>query len=275
MKNCPKCGRENRDDATICRECGANLTSGKDGVVCPVCGTENLSDAKFCDKCGKKLGATVVAEAVPVVATNNASQKPKGNSKGVVIGVAIIAVAIIAMVAIAVASGAFDSDDSNGYKKIDDVNAIPLDGTYHLSGGVKLDDGTEYWTVADIVFDNGRLVTKSFSTAVKGPSEDWDSGVNIARPTVGINSPALPPNPEPVVPGHMSTKDSIIAHNFFLEDMKSCNDRYIKLSGGEVVGYGFEDSYGNIYYLLKDGRLAGYSQSYNGVKVLTVLDYHS
>jgi len=57
MKNCPKCGRDNRDDATMCRECGARLDPVEEKITCPICGTENLSDAKFCDKCGRPFGS--------------------------------------------------------------------------------------------------------------------------------------------------------------------------------------------------------------------------
>lgn len=274
MKCCPKCGRENRDDATICRECGASLNPSKDGVICPVCGTENLSDAKFCDKCGSRFAVAATPKAVSEATIDDGVSR-KEIYKFMGRGIAVC-LAIFVAIMLVFSSGILVDDDQDDGGKIDLVQAKALDGTYHLSGGVKLNDGTEYWMVADISFNDGNLISKNSNTIVKEPDEDWDSGVNINRPTIHINSgeEIVVPDP-PTAPGYTSVKDSMVAHNQFLEGMEDCADKYIKLSTGEVTGYGFEDSSGNIYYLLKDGRLAGYSQSYNGVKVLTVLDYHS
>ena len=303
MKNCPKCGRDNRDDATMCRECGARLDPVEEKITCPICGTENLSDAKFCDKCGKQLGVDVpnksISEASSTKADNGTSNSNcnhyktstkkesasvaspssdasgKNSNFGVV---AAIACVIVLIAVLAVGLGALENDDSDNHSftKIDDVNAKPLDGTYHLSGGIELKDGTEYWTVAEITFDDGRLVSKNTNTAVKEVGKDWDSNVSLTRPIVRVNSPDLYPPSDPIPEfGYLSVEESIVAHNPFLDDMTGCNDKYLKLSSGQVKGYGFEDSNGNIYYLLKDGTLAGYTQSYNGHDVLTVFDYRS
>ena len=279
MKNCPKCGRDNRDDATMCRECGARLDPVEEKITCPICGTENLSDAKFCDKCGRKFGAAASLKPAPEVATSNSvpmNELTATMKKGFAVCV-VLALVIVLVCYSGVLTDYGDRDDGrsdNG--KIDKVNAKALDGIYHLSGGIKLDDGTEYWTEAQITFDDGRLVNKNSNTTVKETNEDWGSGVTIKRPTIHINGGEEIVVPDPVpMPGYMSVKESMAAHNPFLQSMKDCNDMYIKLSSGQVQGYGFEDSNGNVYYLLKDGTLAGYMQKYNGYDVLTVFDYRS
>ena len=69
MLRCPRCQRENEDDARLCRECGAGLT-GREPVgvaasvagptaastTCPSCGQPAPADSQFCASCGKTLG---------------------------------------------------------------------------------------------------------------------------------------------------------------------------------------------------------------------------
>lgn len=50
---CNKCGTQNPDGATFCKNCG-NRLDGK--VICPACGKELPADSKFCVYCGKVLG---------------------------------------------------------------------------------------------------------------------------------------------------------------------------------------------------------------------------
>lgn len=92
MKRCPKCGRENRDDATICRECGADLTFGNGGAVCPVCGTENLSDAKFCDKCGRPFGSGSDKRTLESILIKDEKTEKNMKKATVVIGVVLLLV---------------------------------------------------------------------------------------------------------------------------------------------------------------------------------------
>jgi ABC-type oligopeptide transport system substrate-binding subunit/class 3 adenylate cyclase/tetratricopeptide (TPR) repeat protein len=57
---CPKCNKENPEDATFCMKCGAKLT-----LACAQCGTELPldPDARFCLKCGSQLTAPPAATA--------------------------------------------------------------------------------------------------------------------------------------------------------------------------------------------------------------------
>lgn len=59
---CPKCQKENEEDALFCGECGAKLTRS-----CPSCGRELKPQDKFCTKCGQPLasGAAQVARPSP------------------------------------------------------------------------------------------------------------------------------------------------------------------------------------------------------------------
>jgi len=55
---CPKCGTENIETRSFCRECGAKLS-----LICAQCGLENLPGDKFCGKCGHSLA--LPAESMP------------------------------------------------------------------------------------------------------------------------------------------------------------------------------------------------------------------
>ena len=56
---CPKCARNNPDDANFCVGCGNAF-----GIRCMQCSTENPSDASFCKHCGIRLGAKAETSAV-------------------------------------------------------------------------------------------------------------------------------------------------------------------------------------------------------------------
>jgi len=99
MKKCAYCGRENDNDATHCRECGAGeflapgpaptqprVEAGKDeseattpaedsipelsaageSVICTTCHTLNVPDVTFCRRCGAPIGfiSTIVSGLV-------------------------------------------------------------------------------------------------------------------------------------------------------------------------------------------------------------------
>ena len=53
--NCPKCGRENPDQASFCIDCGTTLASSDVQVSCSVCKEENPAGARFCRSCGNPL----------------------------------------------------------------------------------------------------------------------------------------------------------------------------------------------------------------------------
>lgn len=51
---CYKCGCENPDNSSSCKECGAVL-SGNASRFCPICGKANDLKATFCENCGVVL----------------------------------------------------------------------------------------------------------------------------------------------------------------------------------------------------------------------------
>src|SRR6516225_6514303 len=55
---CPKCARDNPDDAKFCVGCGNPF-----GRRCAKCGAENPADASFCKQCGTQLGGVVAPPA--------------------------------------------------------------------------------------------------------------------------------------------------------------------------------------------------------------------
>lgn len=48
---CPRCWRDNSDEASFCGECGAQLAE-----TCSVCGTSNPPVSRFCRRCGVAVG---------------------------------------------------------------------------------------------------------------------------------------------------------------------------------------------------------------------------
>src|SRR5207302_3387630 len=58
---CPSCGKENRESAKFCGECGSNFAVE---TACPRCGASNPTTQKFCDGCGSSLNP-VAATATP------------------------------------------------------------------------------------------------------------------------------------------------------------------------------------------------------------------
>ncbi len=52
--DCPKCGHENRSDATFCGDCGAVLATE---LTCSNCGRSNSVGQRFCDGCGQTLAS--------------------------------------------------------------------------------------------------------------------------------------------------------------------------------------------------------------------------
>src|SRR5262245_26022058 len=81
---CPKCNRDNPDDAKFCVGCG-NPLAGR----CASCGSENPSDASFCKQCGTRLAgrtapsATFASERVNVRAEQGDSAALDGERKTV------------------------------------------------------------------------------------------------------------------------------------------------------------------------------------------------
>jgi class 3 adenylate cyclase len=55
---CPKCARDNPDDAKFCVGCGSPF-----GIGCKKCGAENPLDASFCKQCGARLSAKAAPSA--------------------------------------------------------------------------------------------------------------------------------------------------------------------------------------------------------------------
>ena len=59
MNECPVCHYQVRPGASICPNCGTNLSGDKvqqpQAMFCPKCGAQNTFDAKFCNHCGALL----------------------------------------------------------------------------------------------------------------------------------------------------------------------------------------------------------------------------
>ncbi len=56
MKQCPRCGHINRDEAKFCQHCSGQLViAPASGKICPTCQTANTVAARFCMKCGQSL----------------------------------------------------------------------------------------------------------------------------------------------------------------------------------------------------------------------------
>ena len=72
---CPKCARDNPDDAKFCVGCGGAL-----GGRCAKCGAENPSDASFCKQCGTRLVAKAVSSASVVVPGRVSASGEQGDS---------------------------------------------------------------------------------------------------------------------------------------------------------------------------------------------------
>ena len=70
---CPKCQRENPEDARFCNGCGIELE-----LACPKCGKANPPDSSFCNGCGYDLRKP--AEAPPIDYTEPQSYTPKFRS---------------------------------------------------------------------------------------------------------------------------------------------------------------------------------------------------
>jgi len=63
MAFCRNCGKEVKEDAKFCKNCGA-ATGIATVPLCPKCGTKIKDDAAFCEGCGTSIRA---AASVPVV----------------------------------------------------------------------------------------------------------------------------------------------------------------------------------------------------------------
>ncbi len=98
--NCPKCGHELSDRATLCPYCGADWNSEPDKVqgthhYCIHCGQELPESAKFCPKCGakkeEKEAATLPSFSVNETHTSGQEQdaphsgnKSSGQNRGLI-----------------------------------------------------------------------------------------------------------------------------------------------------------------------------------------------
>ncbi len=63
---CTQCGKELREGALFCSNCGAPLAKEPVGKVCPACGASAEEDMIFCDRCGSRLIRKTGEPAAPV-----------------------------------------------------------------------------------------------------------------------------------------------------------------------------------------------------------------
>lgn len=107
--HCPYCDARNPADATVCKQCGGDLTSGearaagdvvagfttaeKAPIPCPACGHENPPGNRTCTNCGAPLPA-----AKPVATAPKPKLKPQtanGGGRGCLIAFAVIALVVV------------------------------------------------------------------------------------------------------------------------------------------------------------------------------------
>jgi ribosomal protein L40E len=106
--HCPYCGTRNPADATVCSQCGGDLTGGtkrvsgrvvgayKTGPVemvkCPTCGAENPATAKICQQCGAPMQ---LEETAPAQVSKTPAKSPP--SRWLIIGGVIGFIALCAL----------------------------------------------------------------------------------------------------------------------------------------------------------------------------------
>ena len=237
-------------------------------VKCDKCGFDNPPGSSFCNKCGNPVSEPqpAPAQAEPIIKPN---VEVKDASKPVTIFCVVATLAIVVIVAFMLPSILNNDPDDDNQRK-DLVNAVPLNGTYTLTGSTELDDGTEYYTTSVFTFNKGSMVNCNVKTTINEPSAP--SGIDLNRHTVSINGGEVPNIPDgTTMPGYVSTDESIADHNPFLSGMTGGHCKTLTTSNGSKSVHGFSDSRGNIYYLSVGGELVGYEYHSDGVRLLAIL----
>jgi class 3 adenylate cyclase len=131
---CPKCARDNPDDAKFCVGCGNPL-----GGRCAKCGAENPADASFCKQCGTRLGgiaapsaATARSERVSISAEQADSAALEGERKTVTVLSADIRGST---------ELAQDLDPEEARAIIDPALKLMIDAVHHYGGHVAQSTG--------------------------------------------------------------------------------------------------------------------------------------
>ena len=122
--HCAYCGTRNPGNATICSQCGSEISEGTqreagrvigafqtgagEDIKCPSCGTDNSSTALHCTSCGTALQQ--LQDAVPetpagVVEPSAADAKPTGRRKVPIVAIIIFGLVCIGAVVIAILFG--------------------------------------------------------------------------------------------------------------------------------------------------------------------------
>lgn len=80
---CPNCGKELKDGAKFCAECGTKIevSAKKEVVFCTECGAENDKDANICYGCGNNLKAKPASQTSAVGSYVQPQQQPQSQTQ--------------------------------------------------------------------------------------------------------------------------------------------------------------------------------------------------
>ena len=144
---CANCGAPLGDGQNFCPKCGTPKAAAPKKNICDKCGNELQDGQEFCPKCGHKVGAVVDTAANAAIDQFNAGvEKKKKKSK-------VVPIVIAAVLAIAVAVGAFVSN-TMGAKKAEEAKKEYIQNVkaflaLSLTAGANLEDISDtvqrYW----------------------------------------------------------------------------------------------------------------------------------
>ena len=144
---CTNCGAPLGDGQNFCPKCGTPKAAAPKKNICDKCGNELQDGQEFCPKCGHKVGAVVDTAANAAIDQFNAGvEKKKKKSK-------VVPIVIAAVLAIAVAVGAFVSN-TMGAKKAEEAKKEYIQNVkaflaLSLTAGANLEDISDtvqrYW----------------------------------------------------------------------------------------------------------------------------------
>lgn len=144
---CANCGAPLGDGQNFCPKCGTPKAAAPKKNICDKCGNELQDGQEFCPKCGHKVGAVVDTAANAAIDQFNAGvEKKKKKSK-------VVPIVIAAVLAIAVAVGAFVSN-TMGAKKAEEAKKEYIQNVeaflaLSLTAGSNLEDISDtvqrYW----------------------------------------------------------------------------------------------------------------------------------
>ena len=171
---CANCGAPLGDGQNFCPKCGTPKAAAPKKNICDKCGNELQDGQEFCPKCGHKVGAVVdTAANVAIDQFNAGVEKKKKKSK-------VVPIVIAAVLAIAVAVGAFVSN-TMGAKKAEEAKKEYIQNVeaflaLSLTAGANLEDISDtvqrYWH--EYIYDDkhGSSIDSAILSALIDKSEE-------------------------------------------------------------------------------------------------------